>query len=491
MISLTGDHATANHSATTAPSVPVYVRRVGARLHHPTGCGLALLGADCLAVAATTLFAASCVALVARNHAIAAYPGGWMMPLDLAALFAITIVYLAFKGRYTERIPFWSETSLVVSTSLFAAGAAAGLGLLSERAHADLLDTVALLTFPIFATVANLLTKQGLSRAGLWMLPVVVVGDGPTALEAEIALGSDRSLGYRFVGRADPTALMAEPARMRLRSMLDRHGAVKLLIAMDSDDSLQRQVIECALRERVPFAVVPPPRAFPAFDWDPTRVFSHDAILLSFRDGLSRPMLRFVKAAIDVFVAMMLMVLVSPLFLAIAVAVRLDGGPVFYAHRRVGTAGQPFFCLKFRTMVVDGDRVLHEVLAKDPALAAEWAQTRKLAHDPRITRVGRFLRRTSLDELPQLINVCRLEMSLVGPRPIVESEVPLYGEYIAHYYATRPGMTGLWQVSGRSNTSYARRVQLDVWYVNNWSVWNDVAVLLKTIPVVLGREGAH
>jgi lipopolysaccharide/colanic/teichoic acid biosynthesis glycosyltransferase len=141
--------------------------------------------------------------------------------------------------------------------------------------------------------------------------------------------------------------------------------------------------------------------------------------------------------------------------------------------------------------VVDSDRALNEALARDPALAAEWAATRKLVNDPRVTRIGRFLRNTSLDELPQLINVLRMEMSLVGPRPIVDSEVPLYGEAIAQYYATRPGLTGLWQVSGRSNTSYARRVQLDVWYVNNWTVWNDIAVLLKTIPAVLGRQGAH
>jgi lipopolysaccharide/colanic/teichoic acid biosynthesis glycosyltransferase len=164
---------------------------------------------------------------------------------------------------------------------------------------------------------------------------------------------------------------------------------------------------------------------------------------------------------------------------------------MLFAHRRVGAGGRPFYCLKFRTMVVDADRALDEALARDPALAAEWAASRKLTNDPRVTRIGRILRKTSLDELPQLINVLRLEMSLVGPRPIVEDEIPLYGEAIAQYYATRPGLTGLWQVSGRSNTSYAKRVQLDVWYVNNWTIWNDIAVLFKTIPVVLGRQGAH
>jgi lipopolysaccharide/colanic/teichoic acid biosynthesis glycosyltransferase len=168
-----------------------------------------------------------------------------------------------------------------------------------------------------------------------------------------------------------------------------------------------------------------------------------------------------------------------------------SGGPMFFAHRRIGIGGKPFYCLKFRTMVTDADLVLKEAIAHDPALAAEWNATQKLRNDPRVTRIGRFLRMTSLDELPQLINVLLRHMSLVGPRPIVESEVRFYGDDIAHYYNTRPGLTGLWQVSGRSNTSYTRRVQLDVWYVNNWSVWLDIAVLLKTLPAVLARTGAH
>ncbi len=142
-------------------------------------------------------------------------------------------------------------------------------------------------------------------------------------------------------------------------------------------------------------------------------------------------------------------------------------------------------------MVPDSERVLNEVLAKDSAMAAQWATTRKLTNDPRITRVGRFLRNSSLDELPQLINVLRLEMSLVGPRPIVESEIPLYGEGFNQYCAVRPGMTGLWQVSGRSDISYERRVQLDTWYVDNWSFWHDMLVLLRTIPAVFGGEGAR
>ena len=196
------------------------------------------------------------------------------------------------------------------------------------------------------------------------------------------------------------------------------------------------------------------------------------------------------KGAMDVFLGALLLILAAPCFLAIMIASKLGGGPIFFAHRRVGAGGRPFYCLKFRTMVVDADRVLEQALAQDPILAAEWHASRKLGRDPRVTSIGRFLRKTSLDELPQLINVLRRDMSLVGPRPIVENEVPLYGESIAQYYATRPGLTGLWQVSGRSTVSYGRRVELDTWYVNNWTIRRDLAVLLKTVPVVLCRQGA-
>jgi undecaprenyl-phosphate galactose phosphotransferase len=142
-------------------------------------------------------------------------------------------------------------------------------------------------------------------------------------------------------------------------------------------------------------------------------------------------------------------------------------------------------------MVQDADRVLDHVLATDPAAAAEWAATQKLRDDPRVTAFGRFLRRSSLDELPQLFNVLRGEMSLIGPRPIVQAEVARYGEEIEYYYQTKPGITGLWQVSGRSDTSYQRRVALDVWYVRNWTLWHDIAILLKTVPAVLLQRGAQ
>ncbi len=479
-----------DHPATAAASAASLAPAIRRQDYQPALCSLTLLAGEIAASVVAVLLSAALMNAIWGSMALSYPNSGASVPLDLIALFAAIIGYLTFKGRYSQRIPFWTETRLIVSTTLWALAIEILYLQLAMPAGTGWLTLGALLLFPVLATTANRIAKRLLHHAGLWLWPVVIIGDSHTGMEAERALGSDRSLGYQFVARIDPAQLLAEPAAARLWSLLNRHRARSLLIAVDSDGDQQRRIIECALHEQVPFSVIPSPRAFPAFSGDSTCLFGHDAMLLSFRSRLSSPVSKFLKAAIDMLGAVVLLVLLCPLFLVLAVIIRRDGGPVFFAHRRVGAQGQSFRCLKFRTMVTDSERVLKEVLARDPVLAAEWHATRKLARDPRVTRIGLLLRRTSLDELPQLFNVLRLEMSLVGPRPIVESEIPLYGEHIAHYYATRPGMTGLWQVSGRSNTSYARRVQLDVWYVNNWSVWNDVAVLLKTIPAVMSREGA-
>ena len=198
------------------------------------------------------------------------------------------------------------------------------------------------------------------------------------------------------------------------------------------------------------------------------------------------------KRALDIIGAGLGLVVLSPLFLIVALMLRADGGPAFFAHQRVGRGGKLFGCLKFRSMVIDSQTRLEALLASDPAARAEWEATRKLKNDPRITPIGRFLRSTSLDELPQLINVLRGEMSLVGPRPVQEAEIDrYYGASAAHYMAVRPGITGLWQVSGRSETSYESRVALDVAYVSRPSLLADLSILLRTPVAVVSRRGAH
>lgn len=199
----------------------------------------------------------------------------------------------------------------------------------------------------------------------------------------------------------------------------------------------------------------------------------------------------FVKRIFDVVVGLSLIVMLLPVLVMLALIVRSDGGPALYGHTRVGRNGQKFRCLKFRSMVVNSEEVLKHLLDADPEARAEWEREFKLKNDVRITRIGRFLRRMSLDELPQLWNVVRGEMSLVGPRPIIDQELERYGANRKYYLMSTPGMTGLWQVSGRCNTDYATRVSLDVTYVKNWSLHRDIEILFKTFVVVIRGNGAY
>jgi Undecaprenyl-phosphate galactose phosphotransferase WbaP len=205
------------------------------------------------------------------------------------------------------------------------------------------------------------------------------------------------------------------------------------------------------------------------------------------RDGVSS----IFKIVMDRVGAFCALTLLSPVFLALALIVKRDGGPAFYSQRRIGQNGRPFKCWKFRSMVTNSAEVLSNLLQTSAEARAEWERDFKLKDDPRITRIGAFLRKTSLDELPQLWNVLVGEMSLVGPRPVTEPELKYYGAQVKDYYAARPGMTGLWQVSGRNDVSYAERVALDSYYVHNWSLLKDVGIMFKTVGVVLQKRGAY
>lgn len=207
--------------------------------------------------------------------------------------------------------------------------------------------------------------------------------------------------------------------------------------------------------------------------------------------SLTAVLAHYVKDAIDFMGAVFALVLFGPLMLIIASILVLQNGPVIFAHERIGMNGARFRCLKFRTMAPDAEARLKALLDSDPPAREEWERERKLRNDPRITRVGAFLRETSLDELPQLINVLRGEMSFVGPRPITESELPKYGEDVAYYLKCKPGITGMWQVSGRNNLSYEARVALDSQYARNRSLGLDAIILCKTFGVVLSKTGAR
>jgi exopolysaccharide production protein ExoY len=198
------------------------------------------------------------------------------------------------------------------------------------------------------------------------------------------------------------------------------------------------------------------------------------------------------KRCFDIFFAVSAILFLLPLFFLLAALIKmLDRGPIFYRHQRIGRNGALFSCLKFRTMVKDADTILKRHISLNAEAAREWEQTRKLKNDPRITRLGTILRQTSLDELPQLFNILRGEMSFVGPRPIVVAEIPKYGVHIGVYLRVRPGLTGAWQVSGRNDVSYESRVALDRDYVENWNFLRDLIIIVKTFRVVITSRGCY
>ena len=200
-------------------------------------------------------------------------------------------------------------------------------------------------------------------------------------------------------------------------------------------------------------------------------------------------MSQLTKRVLDCIIAVLMLIVSLPFFLALALLVAMDGGPVIYRHKRIGRDGQLFDCYKFRTMIVGAHDLFDEFLMFHPSVVAEWQETQKLNLDPRITSTGRFLRRTSLDEMPQLLNVIRGEMSRVGPRPVTNPELQRYGTHASSYLTVRPGLTGHWQIRGRNRLSYAERVALDVRYIRTRSIWFDFVILFRTIIVLLRGDG--
>lgn len=345
--------------------------------------------------------------------------------------------------------------------------------------------------------------KRALRALGLWGRPVVILGGGVSA--ANVA----RTLMHRSLDGLRPVAVFADRAEPGLGNgaML---GGVPLVGPISAANAFaRREGIHHAVVAMDPEIVTlgpptldPEEDAFTIIQYVPdlpglpvlgVRAGSLDNLLaLEVRNELADPANRTVKRFLDVSAALVGGLVLSPVLLILAVVIRVESrGPLFFAHERIGRGGRKIRVWKFRTMVEDAKDALERHLDADPAARLEWEANHKLKDDPRVTRVGLFLRRFSLDELPQLWNVLKGEMSLVGPRPIVEAEVAKYADAFDLYSMVRPGMTGYWQISGRSDTDYDQRVELDSFYVRNWSVWLDIVVLLKTVSVVLKRDGAY
>ncbi len=483
-------------AATVAATLDAYAgSRVRRRLATRPLCAAALIAADMIAFGASALAAwfiatSGVLAPMAGGAFPAASPEALRSALAPAFMLGGLLAYFLAKGHYSRRLPFWWELQQILAGSILALLCSSFVEFSFKTDVSRVVVFCIWVMFPLALVALRHVARRLLSRANLWQIRTVIVGHGAAADRAAEALTSEHSLGYAVIGIISPSAVAGLSTAKPWTRLVQQFRADLVVIAPEADETLDRERNETLVRERVRFAVMPHAEGLPVSGCVQTYFFRHDLVMLSYRNNLSQPLARTVKLALDAVCAAIILLVISPVLLAIAVLVKLDGGPVFFAHPRIGAGGRRFPCLKFRSMRVDSAEVLDHLLSTNPAAAVEWAATQKLRNDPRVTKVGAWLRKTSLDELPQLLNVLRLEMSLVGPRPIVDAELAHYGENITYYYETRPGLTGLWQVSGRSDTTYQKRVQLDTWYVKNWTLWHDIAILAKTVPAVLDRTGA-
>ena len=468
-------------------------------------CILSLIFSDILAfAAANALFRMS-----SKVPRLLFYRG--LLPfegtVDLFCILAGIFIFVRYLlGDYSRRQLFWDGTRQT-TISLMLCSVPSILLLLFSGAG---FSTIAILGSWGFTIIAIPTFRQAmrllLRRLSIWQLPTAIIGEGRRLEEAASIFLESLSLGFdlRFLVTNEKPIFPAKVSRPLVHiALLDSDAIAKQLIASGCLKAVfvaeqPQSPILTDLTQRLMIAgidvvIIPPLSQLPMLGTTMNFAFGRDFLLLHFRNNLLRLPSRFCKRVFDIIGSTLLLILLSPLFLVIILMIRrTDGGDPFFLQQRVGRRGVMFACIKFQTMHADAEEILSLWKAENSPLYHKYVENNfKLRDDPRVTRIGGWLRRTSLDELPQLINVLKGEMSLVGPRPLIQREVAAYGSAVELYKQTRPGMTGLWQISGRSSTTFADRVSCDGWYIRNWSLWYDLVILMKTAAVLLRSKNAY
>lgn len=416
------------------------------------------------------------------------------------SVFGVAWYWMRLR-HYTYRKPFWFELKEVLRTLVVLAVIELATVAFSKLYFSRYLWVLTWGIALIFVPLGRICVKKILIKSGLYLRNTIIIGSGQNAIDAYHALTSESYLGLKikyFIASNENLRLkeLNVPILSENRQSLWKSVTKKsdqFIIALEEDENELRDswLRYFSTHKYRSVSVIPTLRGLPLYSTDMSFIFSYEVMLLRVNNNLAKRSSRFMKRTMDILGSLIIITLLSPVLLYLYFSVKKDGGNAIYGHPRIGRNGKTFKCLKFRSMVVNSKEVLEELLAKDPEARAEWEKDFKLKNDPRITKIGAFIRKTSLDELPQLFNVLKGEMSLVGPRPIVKEELERYQEDVDYYLMAKPGMTGLWQVSGRNDVDYDTRVYFDSWYVKNWSLWNDIAILFKTVNVVLNRDGAY
>ena len=413
------------------------------------------------------------------------------------------LLFLNIEQLYNRRMQFWQVIEKIFQASLYAVVAIViviYIGQIAASTSRMFIFWLWLFSF-MYLTVFRYLIKKFLEKVQLLQIPVLIIGAGKTAELLVKGIINDAGMGYKIIGLLEDNCV--RDGILKRFPVLGKFSDVEAVIMKTrvqhvfiTAPGLEQEKLTQLIYKVQPLVknmvFIPNLVGIPMGGIEVESLFNEKLMLLRLKNNLARSWNRYLKIIFDFALTLVGTVAISPILIFIAIWIYKDSpGPVIFKHIRIGKDGREFPCYKFRSMCVDAKEKLAELLENDPVAKAEWERDFKLKNDPRITKSGAFLRKTSLDELPQIFNVLKGEMSLVGPRPVIEEELERYGEYVNDYLMVKPGITGMWQVSGRSDIDYKERVLLDSWYVRNWSVWIDIVMLVKTLKVVLLRKGAY
>lgn len=414
------------------------------------------------------------------------------------------LLFLNIEQLYNRRMQFWQVIEKIFQASLYAVVAIVivlYIGQIAASTSRMFIFLLWLFSF-IYLTVFRYLTKKFLEKVQLLRIPVLIIGAGKTAELLVKGIINDAGMGYKIIGLLEDNCvrngiLKRFPVLGKfadVEAVILKTGVQHVFIAAPG---LEQEKLTRLIYKVQPLVknigIIPNLVGIPMGGIEVESLFNEKLMLLRLKNNLARSWNRYLKTIFDFALTLVGTVAISPILIFIAIWIYIDSpGPVIFKHTRIGKNGKKFPCYKFRSMCIDAKEKLAELLENDPVAKAEWERDFKLKNDPRITKSGAFLRRTSLDELPQIFNVLKGDMSLVGPRPVIEEELERYGdEYVNDYLMVKPGITGMWQINGRNDTSYAERVCMDSWYVRNWSIWIDNLILWRTLKSVIRCKGAY
>lgn len=463
-----------------------------------------LVASDAAALTAAFLAAL----LIRRNVLPLIFPSipaltGISEPFLARAYFVLAwILVMAYEKLYTKRFSHWDETRILIKSSVMAIILILAATVLAQKSMPFSRLTLGLMGLFSFVALpaARFLTKRILVKLRLWEKRVIIIGSRSGAREVIAAIRRNRSLGFRIVGclTDDEAEVGRATDGIPILGHYDQIEAWKEKrpfedIIVTFPDISRAQMVELLRRwDGVSETIRYIPQTGDLITAGVEMENIGRVLALSVRKNLHKPWNRLIKAAYEYALAAISFVVFAPVVAVCAAAIKVDSrGPVFFRQERCGRHGKPIRIVKLRTMFVDNEARLRDLLARDARAMEEWARYRKIkGGDPRVTRVGRLLRRLSLDEVPQLLNVLRGEMSIVGPRPLLREEIESIRPYPGILFEVKPGMTGLWQISGRSEVAFEDRIKIDERYVRNWSVWLDLWILARTAVAAIGGRGA-